>query len=222
LLTYRFVEGVCGGAHPGTAYGGDAAASSDRREASYRSAESTADFSMTGRSEQRALVTKEPLLARKPAAIARERGIAADHAVTRDDDGHGVAPIGEPHRARSGRPADRSGELAVGARRAHRYRAEGRPDRPLELRASRVHRDTVERPKIAGEVGTNLLTHAEWIGLVAQRKILEAAREEVLHPLLAVTEIECAERPGVRDDDDGAKLGVDRVGSELHRAHLHV
>src|SRR6266446_2919834 len=107
--------------------------------------------------EQRAFVAKEPLLAWEPAAIARERGIAPDHAVTRDDDGHGVAPVGEPHRAGSGRAADRGGELAVGARRPDRYGTERRPHRPLELRAARVHRDSVERVEVAGEVGADAL-----------------------------------------------------------------
>src|SRR5947207_517379 len=53
--------------------------------------------------EQRAFVAKEPLLAWEPAAIAGERGIAPDHAVTRDDDGPelGVDRVGpEVDRAR--------------------------------------------------------------------------------------------------------------------------
>ena len=59
--------------------------------------------------EKRALALDAP-------AVARERAVAAHHAMTRDGDGHGISGAGRRHCPHGGRPANAPGELACSSR----------------------------------------------------------------------------------------------------------
>src|SRR4051812_29760625 len=64
------------------------------------------------------LVIQQPAFARQAAAVAGQRAIGPDDAVTRDHDGHGVRAVGQADGAASTGAAEAFGKLAVAARRA--------------------------------------------------------------------------------------------------------
>src|SRR5512144_2006928 len=80
----------------------------------------------------RALMGEQPSLARKTAAVAGERPVTADHAVTRDDDGDRISGIRGPDGAHRGRATDRLRHRGIGDRSAGGYAAQGDPYGLLE------------------------------------------------------------------------------------------
>src|SRR5436190_23229446 len=99
--------------------------------------------------ETRPFVLQQPLLAVQPAAVAGERAVRPDHAVTGYHQGHGVGAVGEPHGADRGRPADARGEACVTQRLSGRDRAERVPALALEVGARADPRRAVEHADVA-------------------------------------------------------------------------
>lgn len=65
-------------------------------------------------------MVEQPSLARKAAAIASERAVRADDAMTRHNNGDGIRPVGSPYRAGSSDVAKARGELPIGDRSSGR------------------------------------------------------------------------------------------------------
>ena len=76
----------------------------------------------------------------QPAAVARQRAVGADHAVTRNDDRDRIRSVGGADRADRVRSRDAARELGVADRRAVSDPLQLAPARQLELRASRRER----------------------------------------------------------------------------------
>src|SRR4051795_11999255 len=76
---------------------------------------------------------QQRLLDGQAAGVARQRAVAADHAVARDDDRDLIAPVGPPDRP--GARAELARELPVGRRLAVGNVPQARPDGLFERRA---------------------------------------------------------------------------------------
>src|SRR5574341_497735 len=83
---------------------------------------------------------QQSFLHRQSAAIAVQAPIAADHAMTREDDRNRIRTEGAPHRARSARLADFTRDPGVCARLAKRNLADGLQHGALK----RSHRRPIE------------------------------------------------------------------------------
>lgn len=69
---------------------------------------------------------------------ANQSTVCADGAIAGNDDGHGIAPVGGAHGARSVRAIDLPGDFAVAARFSERDRQQRRPSVDLEVGAPEI------------------------------------------------------------------------------------
>src|ERR1700674_4923890 len=112
------------------------------------------------------LQRQQCLLVTQAAAVAGELAVAADHAMTRDDDCDWVRAVGQPDRARRFRIPNAAGELAIGDRLAVRDTLQSPPDRELERCAPHLQ-GQVEAPPIASKVVRELAHRAaERLGVI--------------------------------------------------------
>jgi protease PrsW len=94
------------------------------------------------------LESQQPLLAIEAAAVAGQRPVGADHAVTGHDDRDRIAAVGETHGARGERRlAERGGHLAVAGRHAVGDLGELRPDGELERGTAGRQRQVKHGPR---------------------------------------------------------------------------
>ncbi len=118
------------------------------------------------------------------AAISGERPIDADHAMARNDDGHRVSPVREPHGPRRFPVAHTRGELAVVLGLTERDLAQRAPDGRLERRAAKIEVD-IEPRSLAREVLFQLPSHGREAlveGMVKETMLGRAATlEDVGH-----------------------------------------
>ena len=114
-------------------------------------------------------MTEQPFFAGKAAAVAGQRAVGADDAVTRDDDTDGIGAIGEAYGANRGRTADSRGELGVGDCAAAGNGAQSRPHFFLKRCAEGVDGEIVDGFEIAFEVAADGLAEAVGVGSGLQR-----------------------------------------------------
>src|SRR5690606_7383901 len=98
-----------------------------------------------------ALELEQLALDRQPAAVAGQRAVAADDAVTRDDDRDRVAAVREANGPHGLRLADRARDVGIGRRPSVAHIEQRVPDPPLERRSLERERH-VELPPLAREV----------------------------------------------------------------------
>jgi len=167
------------------------------------------------------LQLQQPALSPQPAAVAVERAVGADDAVTRHDDRHGVAAVGVTGGAHGRRAAGPRGDLRVREGLSIGRPRDPHPDRPLKRRAAQIQ-GRLEAAKLSAEVrrelGAQLLDVRARAGGVAGAV---ATRERPRYPARrrgsAVEELEHAD-PGVAGDRDHPADGsVDRRRDELRR-----
>src|SRR5262249_44143519 len=100
-------------------------------------------------------VVEQPFLAFEAPAVAGERPVGADHAMTGNNDRNRVPPVGKADGARSRRLPDAARQLAVRDRFTEGNLAQLLPHFFLKCRSVRSKRD-VEVPQITGEVRRQL------------------------------------------------------------------
>jgi len=93
---------------------------------------------------------------RKPAAIACQRAVRANHPVTGDDDRDGIGSVCQSDGSYGSRLPDPPGELPIADRLAVRDLTKRRPDAPLKCRTFEGERN-VEHPARPVEVLRQLL-----------------------------------------------------------------
>ena len=172
-----------------------------------------------GRRRLASLQLQQPALPPQPAAVAAERAVGADDAVTRHDDRHGVAAVGVTGGAHGRRAAGPRGDLRVREGLSIGRPRDPHPDRPLKRRAAQIQ-GRLEAAKLSAEVrrelGAQLLDvrarAGGGAGAVATRELPRYRRRGS-----AVEELEHAD-PGVAGDRDHPADGsVDRRRDELRR-----
>ena len=104
-----------------------------------------------------ALEIEQRLFDRQPAAVAGERSVAADDAVTRNDDRDRIGSVGETDGAHRFGIADAPRELSVAGGLAVRDIAQRAPHLLLKRRALRRERN-IKRAELAGEVRRSVAT----------------------------------------------------------------
>ena len=162
------------------------------------------------------LVTEEPALAREPARVAGQGGIAADQAVTRHDDGHGVARVGGSNSADGSGAANSPREGSVGNGAAGRDATERHPHLPLERRAAGLHGNIIDRNQIARQIGSETSAETERVDRRKEARIPVARRQHGPQPIAAVAVVEAAQPSRASDKDNGAERAPDLVGQEIH------
>src|SRR6266540_3442346 len=115
----------------------------------------------------RFFVIKEPLLAPAAAAVAAERPVGADDAVTGDEDGDLVLAVDAPNRADGAGRTHAARHVGVGPRLAIRDLAECLPGRQLERGAALLQRQIEVAPR-AGEILAQLLRRPSKDRMVAR------------------------------------------------------
>src|SRR5262249_13670337 len=88
----------------------------------------------------RSLMVEQPLLAPQSAAVAGERAVGADYAMTRNDEAQRVVAVRASYSAHGGRTPDGGSDFRVRARGAWRNREQRVPDRALERRSAHDER----------------------------------------------------------------------------------
>src|SRR6185436_14242985 len=99
-----------------------------------------------------ALMSQEPSLTVEAAAVAGQRAVRADDAVTGDDDRDRVGAVGGPHGTDRRRLADAPRQFAIRNGGAGRDAAQRLPDRLLERRAIEFRGNRIERGEVAAKV----------------------------------------------------------------------
>jgi len=140
--------------------------------------------------------------------------------VAGDDDRYRVLAIGGAHRARRCPVPEGPGEGPVAPGAAGSDPAQGLPDPPLERRAARVDRDTVERDEIPGQVRADPRAEAERVPR-PDRPRPAVSRGE--HPAQAgPAELERAQAIVTGGDHDAPDRAFDLVDQEGNGPDAHV
>src|SRR5438067_3325299 len=166
--------------------------------------------------EQRAFVTQEPFLAPQTAAVAAQRPVGGDHAVTRNHQRNGVVAVRRSHRSRRARASDPLREGAVGSRPPRRDGAQRRPDLALEGSAGAFGRHALEGGDAAGEVSPERIDHERWSRALRESRPRKRALELRAELGLRLVELERAQAGIVRREDEAPHGGIKTRQREQH------
>src|SRR5438094_4447592 len=138
--------------------------------------------------DRNAFMAQEPGLAVKAAAIADERAVGADHAVTGYDDGNGVMVVGKTDGACTVLVADPLGNVAIGGGGPAWDAPELGPNSHLEWGALGLGWNIFDRGNIAGEIGAQAIREAEWVGGELNVTIRKAPLNVLIRPSRRIIE----------------------------------
>jgi hypothetical protein len=106
---------------------------------------------------------EQPALPLDPAAIPGERTIRSNHAMTRDNDSHGIRSVGETDSPNRSRAADAFGELSVGDSRAAGNLPERAPNLELKWSATSLNLQRIQDADLSSEVASKRIGKPVWI-----------------------------------------------------------
>src|ERR1700682_1051785 len=115
---------------------------------------------------------EQPALALDATAIAGQRSIRPDDAMTGDDDADRITTVGKADRAHRGGSTDAPRQRRVGDRLAAPDLPQRPPDPALEFGPAGGDRQGVDRREITGEISTDCSAETTGIHPRTQRKSL--------------------------------------------------
>lgn len=166
----------------------------------------------------RSFVRQKPALALDAAAVAGERTIGPDYAMTRNDYSNRIGPVGKTNGAHCCWPADLLSKFGIGYCRATSNCAQGAPHTALEGRACRLHRQSVDRIELSRKVSVDRVRQGIRIasGFEPESALAILKPKESTHPIFVIRPITGTEILIVVGDNQHLAGGsVDSVNEQL-------
>ena len=160
---------------------------------------------------------QQPALAIEPAAVSSERSVAADDAVTRQDDSDGIGAIGSADGADGCGRANFPCQIRIRRGRTGGNRSQRLPHALLEISAVQLDLDFVETCEISGKVALENSDNTAWISSRLDYMIGIPAAQRRPNPIAVRTKVDEAHLRSARGD---SKLADRRVhGREVYPVH---